>query len=225
VARYFSAYFNRELASSSASSGIGKVYEEEEFEVITERLQKLCLEDFYQFTQRLGGDTAEIMRDVLGWEADSRALNITMGSFNTPLNDPSARDGDRKSLYCNFGAFYPEGTYGHPESEMSFSRISDNQSLADCLESSYKPYHELWVAAAESNGEKKFTNVMDEHEVKVMKLAFDSQSHFAAFYGWFKLKQLELRNIKWILSCITQRVKDHKKKNRWIPIFGDAKRN
>lgn len=221
VARYFAAYFNREV--STDSRGIGVAYQEEEFEVITERLQKLCLEDFYAFTQGLGGETAEIMATVLGWEADSRALHLTQGSFAGPLNEDSARDSDRKSLYCNFGTFYPEGTWGSADSGMSFSRITNNEDLSGCLENYYKSFYELWQQHAESNGEKKFSQVLDEQEVKVLKRALDSQSHFACFYAWFKLKQMELRNIKWILSCITQRITDNRR-NRWIPIFGTDSR-
>ena len=218
VARYFASYFNRELSNDTPSGGIGKAYEEEEFEVITERLQKLALEDFYQYTQELGGETAAIMDDVLSWDADSRALHITLGSFGTPLNDANSRDSDRKSLYCNFGHFYPNGTWGHQDSETSFSRVSDQEGLATVLERFYPNYYNLWALALDSQGEKKFTTAMDEYEIKKLKHAFDSQSHFASFYAWFKLKQFELRNIKWILSCITQKVTDPRRKNRWLPI-------
>jgi V-type H+-transporting ATPase subunit d len=222
VARYFATYFRREI-QDAPSGGIGQAYEEEEFEVITERMQKLCLEDFHDYTQTLGGETAVYMDQLLGWEADTRALRITMRSFGTALNDANARDSDRKSLFCNFGQFYPNGTWGIAGSETSFARITDNESLEKCLGSFYqKPYYDLW-ASAQTGGDMKgfherFEKALDVHEISLMTRAFDSQSHFACFYAWFRLKQFELRNIKWILECITQNITDPRRKNRWLPI-------
>ncbi|RRT69685.1 hypothetical protein B296_00037136, partial [Ensete ventricosum] len=48
--------------------------------------------------QKLGGATSEIMSDLLAFEADRRAVNITINSIGTELT----RD-DRRKLYSNFG--------------------------------------------------------------------------------------------------------------------------
>lgn len=60
--------------------------------------------------QELGGVTGEIMKELLEFEADARAIRITINSFNNPqLNDPAAgREGERQPLYCTFGKLYPE---------------------------------------------------------------------------------------------------------------------
>ncbi|XP_077253836.1 V-type proton ATPase subunit d1-like [Tasmannia lanceolata] len=47
------------------------------------------------------------MSDLLAFEADRRAVNITINSIGTELT----RD-DRRKLYSNFGLLYP---YGHEE--------------------------------------------------------------------------------------------------------------
>ena len=73
-------------------------------------LQKLWLEDFYDYCMKIGGDTWTIMKQLLEFEADRRAISITINSFNTNLNDASSRDLDRKKLYCSFGTLYPELT-------------------------------------------------------------------------------------------------------------------
>jgi V-type H+-transporting ATPase subunit d len=234
VARYFSAYFNgviNKKAGAEVQHELGALYEEEDFNIITYQVKKLCLEDFHAYTQQLGGDTAEIMGRCLSWEADRTALEITRNSFDaktSSLNEPTQRSTTRRLLYCNFGNFYPEGTNGCADAPMSFSRISDEQSLLDCLQSFYRvPFFELAQQAQDSGGERSFTDCLDEHEVRIMEMAFRSQSHLACFYGWFKLKIQELRNIKWILECIESRA-DHKRKmSHWIPIFdnGGGQRN
>jgi V-type H+-transporting ATPase subunit d len=75
VASYFETYFNSEVKSDQPSREIQRVYNEIEIDIITNMLQKLWLEDFYKFcTQSIGGDTGEIMKELLEFEADRRAI-------------------------------------------------------------------------------------------------------------------------------------------------------
>lgn len=55
-------------------------------ELIRNTLYKTYLEDFYEFTQSLGGTTAEVMKELLQFEADRRSITITINSFNTELS-------------------------------------------------------------------------------------------------------------------------------------------
>ena len=73
-------------------------------EIMRNTLYKAYLDDFASFCGRLGGATGEIMSDLLAFEADRRALNITLNSIGTELT----RD-DRRKLYSNFGLLYPHG--------------------------------------------------------------------------------------------------------------------
>lgn len=209
VAPYFETYFNKDLHKEQPGQSIQQKYSEENIELITIQLSKLWLEDFYNYTQTLGGETAEIMKTLLEFEADKRAIEITMNSFGTPLNTPNKRDSDRKALYCNFGTLYPEAT------QDTFSKVSDMNQLASALEN-YSVFRELWKRAQE--GSSSFTDQLYAYEVYLHKMAFDSQSHFAAFYGFIKLKSQEERNLKWIVSCIDQR-REKKEFNRWVKIF------
>lgn len=209
VAPYFEKFFNSELKSDQPNREIQRVYNEVEIDIITNMLQKLWLEDFYAYCQSLGGDTWTIMKELLDFEADRRAISITINSFGTSLNDPSNRDSERKALYCSFGQLYPEATM------FSFSKVGDINQLATALEP-YKIISDLWRQSQE--GGKSFTDLLYQHEVNLMLQAFDGQSHFACFYAWVKLKKQELRNIKWILSCINQK-RDQKDLNRWIKIM------
>jgi V-type H+-transporting ATPase subunit d len=209
VARYFETYFNSELKADQPGREIQRVYNEVEIEIITNMLQKLWLEDFYAYCLKLGGDTAEIMTTLLNFEADRRAITITINSFNSALNEPFKRDDERKSLYCSFGTLYPEATM------FSFSKVSNMSQLADAL----KPYRTFANIYKQSqDGGKSFTDLLYDEEVRLCRLAFDSQSHFACFYAWTKLRKQELRNMKWILDCIFQK-RPQKDLNRWIKVF------
>lgn len=91
-------------------------------EIIRNTLYKAYLEDFHQYCQKLGGATAELMGLLLQFEADRRAINITMHSFGTSLSKL-----ERESLYCSFGELYPEGI-------MRLARADDRSSVASIIE-------------------------------------------------------------------------------------------
>jgi len=150
-----------------------------------------------------------VMKELLEFEADRRAISITINSFNTNLNDASNCDSERKKLYCSFGTLYPEATL------IKFSQVSDMGQLAAALEP-YKAFADLYRQS--QDGSKTLEDLLYEHEVRLCRAAFDGQSHFASFYAWVKLKKQELRNIKWILSCINQK-RDAKDFNKWIKTF------
>jgi vacuolar-type H+-ATPase subunit C/Vma6 len=52
--------------------------DEMNIEVMRNTLYKAYLEDFYRFCKKLGGATSTIMCDLLAFEADRRAINITI---------------------------------------------------------------------------------------------------------------------------------------------------
>lgn len=89
-------------------------------EIIRNTLYKVCLsfswkffpqayiEDFYNFCKNLGGKTAEVMCEILAFEADRRSIIITINSFDTELSKD-----DRERLYPRCGKLYPEGVFSY----------------------------------------------------------------------------------------------------------------
>lgn len=208
VARYYEKYFNAEIRSDEPFHQMEQAFSEVEIDIISNMLQKLWLEDFYRFCIGLGGETALVMKELLEFEADRRAISITVNSFGTQLNDQFSRDSERRALYCNFGKLYPEGIE-------RFSKVGDMAQLAAALEP-YDTYRRLWQRS-QSDG-VSFFDVLYQYEVHINRLAFMGQSHFGAFYAYGKLKQQERRNIFWIMSCIHEK-RPSKDFNRWIKIF------
>lgn len=213
VGVYFQRYLDQAAAKVSVASEVRNVLEEVQIEILKNNIMKFYLEDFYSFCERCGGETFLIMGELLKARADRCAINITLNSFGTPLNDPAMRDTVRKQLYPSIGDLYPEGT------EL-LSRVDEDAKLVQAL-SSYPLYRSIFEKLTSTSAED--FSVDDEfykHEVQLYELAFESQMHFGVFYAYVKLKEQEIRNLVWIGECILQRRKDQISK--YVPIFSKS---
>lgn len=210
VGPYFQAYLDSNAASVTAAGDVRNVLEEVHIEILKHSLTKLYLEDFYYFCEKLGGETAIIMCPILRARADRNAINITLNSFGTPLNDPTMRETERKNLYPSIGDLYPAGI------EL-LSKVDDDQKLATSL-SCYPVYRAIFDKFINMSAEE--FSIDDEffrREVQLCELAFESQMHFGVFYGFLRLKEQEIRNLVWICECILQRKKDQIM--NFVPVF------
>ncbi|GBG75744.1 hypothetical protein CBR_g20991 [Chara braunii] len=162
-------------------------------EIMRNTLYKAYLEDFYRFCQKLGGATAEIMCDLLAFEADRRAIDITINSIGTELS----RD-DRRKLYADFGLLYP---YGHEE----LCACEDFDQVRSAMEK-YHPFQAIFSKL--SFGESQMLDkAFYEEEVKRLALSFEQQFHYSVFFAYVKLREQEVRNLMWISECVMQNQK------------------
>ncbi|VAH61370.1 unnamed protein product [Triticum turgidum subsp. durum] len=173
-------------------------------EIMRNTLYKAYLEDFYKFCVKLGGATAEIMCNLLSFEADRRAVNITINSIGTELT----RD-DRRKLYSNFGLLFP---YGHEE----LAVCEDVDQVRGVMEK-YPPYQSIFAKI--SYGESQMLDkAFYEEEVKRLCLSFEQQFHYAVFFAYMRLREQEIRNLMWISECVAQNQKN-RVHDSVVPIF------
>jgi len=177
--------------------------DEMNIEIIRNTLYKAYLEDFLAFCQNLGGETSKIMTEILEFEADRRAINITINSIGTELTKD-----ERRKLYPNFGKLWPEYTE-------RLSKCEDIEQVHAVIESMdlYRPL----LREATSRDERSLEDSFFDYEVGLNELAFWKQYHYGIFYSWVKLKEQEVRNVVWIAECVQHRQKN--KVDQIISIF------
>ena len=194
---YNSVLVETPLASYFKGSLSHQDLDELNIEIIRNTLYKNYLEDFYRFVNEhpelKGTPTAEVMSEVLEFEADRRAINITLNSFGTELSKA-----DRKKLYPEFGQLYPEGT-------LMLSRADDIEgvSLAVSGINDYKSYFDAVglgqggigasgggnMSGGMGSDGKSLEDMFYQKEMEISKLAFTRQFTHAVIYAWVKLRE------------------------------------
>lgn len=171
-------------------------FDELSLEYIRGLLQKNYLEGFYDFCRNLGGETATVMCPILDFEADRLVITITA---NTCGVKDLVQD-DRRKLYPNIGVLI--------DVHDKLSSCDDEDQIKEALKG-FPEYASLFedrgmdAGGARKSLEKKFLEKSVEH----YRDSLSHQFQYGVFYGWAKLKELEVQNLIWISECITQNMK------------------
>lgn len=191
---YNSVLVETPLAPYFKSSLSHQDLDELNIEIIRNTLYKNYLEDFYNFVNThpdfKGTPTQEVMSEILEFEADRRAINITLNSFGTELSKQ-----ERKKLYPEFGKLYPEGS-------LMLSRADDVEGVALAV-SGIAEYRAFFDAVGLSQGGggfggmgggssadgKSLEDLFYQKEMELSKIVFTRQFTPAVVYAWVKLRE------------------------------------
>ncbi len=109
------------------------------------------------------------------FEADRRALIITINSFDTELTKE-----DRARLFPNCGKLNPDGL-------AALARADDYEQVRSVAEY-YAEYQNLFATAGNNPDEKTLEDRFFEHEVRTLPSGLKSASNQASLFGLKKFK-------------------------------------
>lgn len=163
-------------------------------EIVRNTLYKNYLEEFHNFVnthaEMAGTPTAEVMSEILEFEADRRAINITLNSFGTELTKA-----DRKKLYPNFGRLYPEGTLMLSRADdfegvrLAVDGVHDYKTFFDAAGLGGGPAGPGNMGGGSGSDGRSLEDMFYQKEMEISKEAFTRQFSFGIVYAWLKLRE------------------------------------
>jgi len=222
-------YFDEYLRESSAEkdemvksgldqAAVSGILTKQDLEIMKASLKKAWLEDFYKFCMSQGGSTAEVMGHILSVEADFRVILVALNSLNTDIGTEDKQQ-DRVALCPNFGYLYPDGSKElrractEPMVRAALEGFGDYTKIYEQVKGFYDTESDIGKGKGQS-----IEDLIYKHNVKLYEMSFEQQYHFGVFYSWVKLKEQEIRNIKWICNMIVLNKKDQIQETM-VPIF------
>lgn len=202
------------------TSQVGSMLTNKDLEIMKSCLKKAWLQDFYAFVTGLGGTTAEVMGHILKVEADFRLISVICNALNTRLSEATSLE-ERNALYPSFGYLYPEG---YKELLRAWNDTTVRTALepfaryGQVFEDVKEFYSSEKSEKAMKGGVLTIEDIIYKQNVKEYEMAFEQQFHFGIFYAWVKLREQEIRNIRWVSNMVVLNTKDHID-DTIVPIF------
>ncbi len=187
--------YERVIADTPIAKYFEKVgYGEEAFseiniEILRNTLHKVYLEDFMEYSQSLGGATADAMYPLLEFEADRRAIAIAINSIDSDMTLA-----ERKDLLPRMGMLFPVGT--------DALAARENMEGVGLALATVDAYHAVFSASQDSEGALTVDDGMFKLETDLNRQSIVRFASFSVFYSFVKLRDQEIRNIRWLAERV-----------------------
>jgi len=180
---------------------------ESNIDILEAALYKYWLEDFYRFCcNHLNNETKNDMKIILETISNNKNVCLLYNSLGTSLSSTEKiRIKSRRELFIGIGDFEDFGVE-------RFDDVVEENDLKASLEDlvDYNKYIQESI-----DKEIDLEEILEKKETEKYKLLFWSNGSYAPFYCWLKLKEKEIKNIKFIGNCIEQGVDIHDTVKDW----------
>jgi V-type H+-transporting ATPase subunit d len=205
VGRYFERYFLDEAEGAGGAAVRGTEVDATLVDQPMARLEhgvmRLWLEEFYDFCDTVGGETAVVMKEILEARAAAITISVTYNSLRAEFAAAAVRAEFRKACFPRFGPLYPDGGD-------ALAAVATPDDLGRAL-TPWRDFARLWSLAPEDeNGDRRIHDIFVRKDIYLLQNAFDGQAHYACFYAYLKLKEVEARNLGWIARQVRLRSRD-----------------
>lgn len=209
IGEYFRKFLDKQISSSDDkvqkdARYITGLMNEFKAEKIKNMLKKIWLAEFHKYCmENLPGDTSKaVMDDLLKFESDCMTLQIIYNSLDIQgLSDAVGREAERRNYINSLGYLYPDKDKELNDAD-SFDKLKEavrgfeyEDMLAQVSEG---------ARGAEFNAAgKSIDDVMFVEKARRYSLAFENGFHYGVFYGYLKLREMEIRNLVWLAELVS----------------------
>ncbi len=208
IGEYFRKFLDQQISKADGvqvkdASYIYDIMKELKAEKIKNILKKIWLAEFHKYCmENLPGDTTRaVMDDLLKFESDCMTLQIIYNSLDiSGLSDARGRE-DRRNYINSLGYLYPD-----KDTELNDADSFDKLKAAV---QGYEYEHMLnqvseGARGAEFNAAgKSIDDVMFVEKARRYSMAFENGFHYGVFYGYLKLREMEIRNLVWLAELVS----------------------
>jgi len=146
---------------------------------------------------------------------------VTLNALNTEIGSEANAKLQRNPLYPHFGYLYPEGVKNLLKAWNEAS-VREALSVYPHYAKLYEDVKQLYEAEGDKSalsGQSAIEDKIYKENVEMYEMAFEQQFHFGVIYAWIKLKEQEIRNIRWIANMITLGMAKDRTDSAIVPIF------
>eukprot|EP00792_Barthelona_sp_PAP020_P004478 TRINITY_DN2154_c0_g1_i3.p1 TRINITY_DN2154_c0_g1~~TRINITY_DN2154_c0_g1_i3.p1 ORF type:complete len:276 (+),score=73.96 TRINITY_DN2154_c0_g1_i3:536-1363(+) len=180
---------------------VSEDFTEKSVEELRNTLYKVWFEEFYKFIKKLK-PTCENLEPLLFYEADVRVITVTANGLFTTMMQV-----DRTKFFPKIGNLFP---IFHDR----LKRCEHLDGIKTCLEDN-RLFKDLLNPLTLEQDISGLDSVLQNKLMEKCVNCLQQHSHFGTFYAWFRLAEMEIRNIEWIGECI--RFKSRERISEYIP--------